>query len=1241
MSTPQQRITFVFLIACALLGVMAAVLNTQHTGPVVALAQGTVRYVATTGIDSGTCTIPASPCRTVQYGVDQAASGDQVHVATGTYVTINNHGGLAQIVYVSKTLTLRGGYNADFSVWNPDTYGTTLDADSNGRVVYITGNISPTLEGLTITRGDATGLEGGSYAYSNGGGGVYVVSATATISGNMIANNVASADDYDGLGGGIYLLNSDSRVLNNTIQNNDASTLDDFIGASGWGGGLYAEGGAPLVRGNAILNNQAGIGGGFFGYGDGGGLAFVESTPTVEANEIRGNRAASSGGYGAGGGVELAGCPDSVFINNIIADNVASDGGTGVWVGRMSGVPSDGRFLHNTIASNQGDDWAAAIRIEQGSVVTLTNTIIVDHEIGLYAEQTTTVQLEGTLWGSGAWANTTNWESDGTLTSTVEITGTPDFVTPGSGNYHIGAASDAVDAGVDAGIDTDIDGDARDANPDIGADELAGGWGIRLSKVASAALVTPGDTLTYFLTATGSGALGATNVHLTDTLPTLQQPQSADTDKGSCIITDNGYGGQVTCDLGDLVATQSARVTITVQVTTTLPATLPQTMRNTARVTSDQAGTEAFAETSLHNCHARVDGAGPTYSTVQAAVDAAGTGSTVQIAGTCVGATARGGTTQQVLLTKTIALQGGYATDFTSWDPEVYTTTLDAGGAGRIVTVQGAVVVTLTDLLLTGGDATGQGGGLWGFGDAGGGLFLITGTATLDGVTLRKNVASTNSDGYGGGVAVTTGTLTLVDSVLVDNVASTAPFGLGYGGGLHSVYATVTLDRSRLENNVAADPLAGFGGGAAFEASTIVGTSTFWYENATSSLDWGEGGAVYVDGTQPFTLTNCVLARNRAATAGSALFVSGATGTLLHPTIAHGAGEAAIQAEYTATIAITNAIIASHTLGIQASEDSTVTVAGVLWHQNVTNTFAGSATVQVSHAITGDPAFVAPDIGDYHLSVNSAAIDQGISANVATDMDGTPRPQYLGYDLGAYEYSNAAPIADAGDDQTVPVNSTVILDGSGSSDPDNHLPLSYGWRQIGGEPATLLDDATSPSPTFTAPGSDAVLTFTLVVTDALGLASAPDEVVITVTSGPLPMLYVFKSVDTGGLTAVPVDGVITYTITISNSGTGLASGVVMTDPLPSGVSFGGWVGGAPGTVTLPEPDLLDWRADVAAGVQYTLVFTATVTNAAQAGADIINIAYYRSDGMPIQTASDAGFTVEGGYDVYLPLVLRN
>ena len=110
---------------------------------------------------------------------------------------------------------------------------------------------------------------------------------------------------------------------------------------------------------------------------------------------------------------------------------------------------------------------------------------------------------------------------------------------------------------------------------------------------------------------------------------------------------------------------------------------------------------------------------------------------------------------------------------------------------------------------------------------------------------------------------------------------------------------------------------------------------------------------------------------------------------------------------------------------------------------------------------------------------------------------------------------NETPVANAGNDQTVEENSTVSLDGSGSTDPEGNT-LSYKWTAPAG---IFLSSETEAKPTFTAPhvNANTDYTFTLVVSDGT-TESLPDEVMIKVLNvdrapyvkNPIPDLSVDK-----------------------------------------------------------------------------------------------------------------------------------
>ncbi len=134
-----------------------------------------------------------------------------------------------------------------------------------------------------------------------------------------------------------------------------------------------------------------------------------------------------------------------------------------------------------------------------------------------------------------------------------------------------------------------------------------------------------------------------------------------------------------------------------------------------------------------------------------------------------------------------------------------------------------------------------------------------------------------------------------------------------------------------------------------------------------------------------------------------------------------------------------------------------------------------------------------------------------------------------------------------------------------------------------------------------------------------------------------PSLSIAKSVEPQA--DVPPGGVVTYTVTLSNSGAGDALGVVLTDALPAEVTFGGWV--QQPTNAVYESGIITWTGTVAGGAEVRLVFTATLnTDYSLYGQTVTNTARYVSDNAGSGSAQ-ATFTTARRYSIYLPLVMRN
>jgi hypothetical protein len=396
-----------------------------------------------------------------------------------------------------------------------------------------------------------------------------------------------------------------------------------------------------------------------------------------------------------------------------------------------------------------------------------------------------------------------------------------------------------------------------------------------------------------------------------------------------------------------------------------------------------------------------------------------------------------------------------------------------------------------------------------------------------------------------------------------------------YGGGMFNYYSNPDMSNVTFLNNS-----AGIDCGAMFnfENTPILENAIFWGNSATNN-----GGAMCNAANQP-TIINTTFANNQAGR-GGALYNFGSTPTITNTIL--WANQA-----FTTSAQIYND---SGTPLIAYSDIQDSGASGAGWD--------ASLGIDAGGNLDADPLFVDASSGDLHLQPDSPAIDTGdLSVCPSMDLDGTPRPQGVGCDMGAYEAS-ATIYVDAGPDQVVDEGELVQFQGV-AVDPDLlrlQEIVAINWDFGDGAHAT---GTLMPTHTYADNGPVATggaYTVTLRVADTYsGMVS--DHLLVTVEN-VAPTLSVFPDQEASVGKTITVTGVIAD----------------------------------PGTLDT-QTVLISWDD----GVTETLELSAserefTLTHAfAQPGDYAVTVRVTDKDG----GWDEKGFMVNAEMRVYLPLVIR-
>lgn len=450
MKTRLGEIGRVFLVMGVILTAIYA--SNRDATPVEAQSGTGVIRVATTGSDTSGCGSVASPCRTIQYAVELANSGDTILVAGGTYSSSTAClSGTAVVCILHKSLTILGGYStSNWSTANPSVNVTIIDGQNTRRGLRIQGtptsppSASLQMEGFTIQNGLAQGAASGSddqtFAF---GAGMFSENSPVTLSHMVFRNNRAiggtTGQSYGGAGAGgglaIAALSMPIVVLEHvTFENNQARGGNgQDRGGVALGGGWFtssfiASGSYITFTGNVAVagsSNGSGFSGGLYADGLGGAASVgINSDVTLQhvsatGNSATGGAAPSGNAGGAYGGAFFAEHSQFTLSDAHVRNNLAQ-GGNGTNASTSGGLAEGGgiqsansgvilnrvTLVNNTARGGNGSVFKGAVggggvaltRFTGSSTVQIINSIIANN----LADLGTTGALVGG-GGGGLW----------------------------------------------------------------------------------------------------------------------------------------------------------------------------------------------------------------------------------------------------------------------------------------------------------------------------------------------------------------------------------------------------------------------------------------------------------------------------------------------------------------------------------------------------------------------------------------------------------------------------------------------------------------------------------------------------------------------------------------------------------------------------------------------------------------------------------------------------------------------
>jgi len=207
-----------------------------------------VYYVNGAAEDGGDGTTWETAFTHPQDALDVATYGDQVWVAQGVYVPVDQTG--SEVIRLKTGIAVLGGFvgtESEVGKRIPGSAETVLDGQGSSYHVVV-GADRAVIDGFTITGGNAVGdipqsVSGGTFS----GGGMFNFGVAPEIRNCLFVRNTASYN-----GGAIFNEDSDPLIVNCVFEQNSAS----------FGGALDNRNSSPTIINTKFRNNIAVVSGG-------------------------------------------------------------------------------------------------------------------------------------------------------------------------------------------------------------------------------------------------------------------------------------------------------------------------------------------------------------------------------------------------------------------------------------------------------------------------------------------------------------------------------------------------------------------------------------------------------------------------------------------------------------------------------------------------------------------------------------------------------------------------------------------------------------------------------------------------------------------------------------------------------------------------------------------------------------------------------------------------------------------